>query len=249
MKTMHDMGPPDFFLHGIINRTLERINKVFNEEPSIAKIGAKSRKLTIFICGYSRNQHGIFLEYGFLSNWESIENNENGSMRFVQNDIARNEFSCFSLCLKDGKNFELLIFGDKRKITPTKLLILRTFAKNASPRAAVKRLVHFIQQNATDGGINTTIGKQISSKIIYPDFEINVQCDYHTSKSKNVVHMGAGVWAFPDTRLVLADAKLEKAGNDARPMVVTEVSRRAPCPCGSGKRYKSCHGKKYKRRQ
>jgi preprotein translocase subunit SecA len=44
-----------------------------------------------------------------------------------------------------------------------------------------------------------------------------------------------------------ATAKAEQAGDDAaeqpyrRP--IDKVGRNEPCPCGSGKKYKQCHGK------
>ena len=46
--------------------------------------------------------------------------------------------------------------------------------------------------------------------------------------------------SFQDNRPIQAKAVAEKNPND--PNTWGRVSRNAPCPCGSGKKYKHCHG-------
>ncbi|MBR7551816.1 SEC-C domain-containing protein, partial [Mycobacterium tuberculosis] len=40
-----------------------------------------------------------------------------------------------------------------------------------------------------------------------------------------------------------ATASSEMAENDENPYANLAISRNAPCPCGSGLKYKQCHGK------
>ena len=46
----------------------------------------------------------------------------------------------------------------------------------------------------------------------------------------------------PDKPADISD--LEKMLNPAKPVASYKVGRNEPCPCGSGKKYKHCHGKK-----
>ena len=46
--------------------------------------------------------------------------------------------------------------------------------------------------------------------------------------------------SFQDNKPIQAKAVAEKNPND--PNTWGRVSRNAPCPCGSGKKYKHCHG-------
>ena len=46
--------------------------------------------------------------------------------------------------------------------------------------------------------------------------------------------------SFQDNRPIQAKAVAESNPND--PNTWGRVSRNAPCPCGSGKKYKHCHG-------
>ena len=47
----------------------------------------------------------------------------------------------------------------------------------------------------------------------------------------------------PDRRPPLQTRKVAAAVDKNDPATWGKVSRNAPCPCGSGKKYKHCHGK------
>jgi len=47
---------------------------------------------------------------------------------------------------------------------------------------------------------------------------------------------------FPLDRLTEIVGALDAAKPSIRPRLVTKVGRNAPCPCGSGRKYKKCCG-------
>ena len=63
-------------------------------------------------------------------------------------------------------------------------------------------------------------------------------------------HMGAGALQAEEAKLKEAQKNMKAAGaegkSDSHPAVSTKkdkVGRNDPCPCGSGKKYKNCHGR------
>jgi len=51
----------------------------------------------------------------------------------------------------------------------------------------------------------------------------------------------AGLWAFWIARAVWSATPLESNGYRPRPLA--DPQRNAPCPCGSGRKFKKCHGR------
>jgi preprotein translocase subunit SecA len=54
---------------------------------------------------------------------------------------------------------------------------------------------------------------------------------------------GRGAPAEPAKRMPLQTRKSDAGFDPASPATWGKVSRNALCPCGSGKKYKQCHGK------
>ncbi|MGN9894040.1 SEC-C metal-binding domain-containing protein [Micromonospora sp. L31] len=50
------------------------------------------------------------------------------------------------------------------------------------------------------------------------------------------------VFATSDVTLAVSSPQIAAVSPGARPTAVPIVPRKWPCPCGSGDRYKDCHG-------
>ena len=92
---------------------------------------------------------------------------------------------------------------------------------------------------------NNTIGKQLSILTIPRSLEQLVVSGYYSNINTNTYYMHDMVILNPSSGHMMKDLQLTKIGGPdiERPMIVPRVGRNYPCPCGSGKKYKKCHGR------
>jgi hypothetical protein len=90
-----------------------------------------------------------------------------------------------------------------------------------------------------------TIGMQANSIVISAGRE-SPEWAYHSQHNTHVTHLGTTVMSKPEGSYVFADVQVHADDSETTaPMVVPrpQGGRRRPCPCGSGKQYRLCHGR------
>ncbi len=108
-------------------------------------------------------------------------------------------------------------------------------------RAIVGKGVDLVRHMADRPAAGGTIGKQLTSIVVPRSCHEAVESGYHSAVNRHELAMAdCVVLLADDIRFCMRDAKLE---NHARPIVVPKVGRNRPCPCGSGRKYKRCHGR------
>jgi hypothetical protein len=113
--------------------------------------------------------------------------------------------------------------------------------------AIVSRTVKLIRLTADDRKTQGSVGRQCMSVVISSDPTVQPTSRYHTSEVKATSYMPGSIDARggPHPVLAVMDASFG-AVDEAVPTVVPEVPRNRPCPCGSGRKYKYCHGRAMK---
>jgi len=86
---------------------------------------------------------------------------------------------------------------------------------------------------------NGTIGKQVIS-IILRRGSVTPECGYHTDIATTARYYPKQVNARPDGFVTCG---LTLSGSDGKPVAYPKEQRNELCPCGSGVKYKRCHGK------
>jgi hypothetical protein len=94
-------------------------------------------------------------------------------------------------------------------------------------------------------GINTSLVKPVELNKLKPSTKIALQVDFE--KLYVNMHEAKAQWLYelPQWDGVLTQDKrkaLFKQFRDSKQAKSTKVDRNAPCPCGSGKKYKKCCG-------
>lgn len=107
------------------------------------------------------------------------------------------------------------------------------------PAAVVGKILSYmpVWQKRAEG----TIGPQLSSAVIHVENLNQPTWAYHAQSNSKTLYSGAIVKSRPAGSIVMTDIELT-AGANAPPVVVPATPRRRPCPCGSGKQYRFCHG-------
>ena len=112
------------------------------------------------------------------------------------------------------------------------------------PEAVVSRTLKLIRITANDRKARGTVGRQCMSVVIPSDLKMPPTNRYHTSEVAATSYAPGYVDARGGPHPVIAVADMSFGAVDKTiPTVVPEVPRNRPCPCGSGRKYKYCHGK------
>lgn len=113
------------------------------------------------------------------------------------------------------------------------------------PNGMQAMMEKMVREAASDLSTAETVGKQLDSITLYSDPTQPIQGGGSTMANQNHVRMPSAVVIQPDgSGVAITDFTIEDVSDEPRPMVVPKAHRNAPCPCGSGKRYKECHGDK-----
>lgn len=92
-----------------------------------------------------------------------------------------------------------------------------------------------------------TIGKQLTSNVIPKDLDLGCESSYSSKITKVETYMPTMIYLLPDKHLTVDNISVRPVEKGTIPISVQKVGRNVPCPCGSGKKYKYCHGKKPKK--
>ena len=97
-------------------------------------------------------------------------------------------------------------------------------------------------------GINTSLVKEIDTSKLESDTKVSLKFDNETLYKNMVAAKAEWLYELPQwdeiltkerqKELFLEQKKSQTVRNEKK------VGRNDPCPCGSGKKYKYCHGKK-----
>jgi hypothetical protein len=123
--------------------------------------------------------------------------------------------------------------------------VLRQMLGEAKPASALIGKGVEMMREMAEGPAGATIGRQVTSICIPRDPNEAPFSAYHTAHLSQKSFIADSVMVFGDAhRAAFRDVQVEALAGPRPPYAaVPKVRPRQPCPCGSGKRYKNCHGR------
>jgi hypothetical protein len=193
------------------------------------------------LTGFLYTQNGVVPAIQFTTNFQDFDSR-------VDAALAWPEFKQWTTTPKDG----VTEFGSVQRIGNYDALamedvfaIKKLLLERRSVNAILERAAYAIRVAAERPESAGTIGKQIMSVVLPADPRKPGRWRYDSSKQHKKYFAPDVVTAFRSTgRVIFRDMRLELTGRSDLPLVVPPQSRRQPCACGSGKRYKNCHGQR-----
>jgi hypothetical protein len=152
----------------------------------------------------------------------------------------------FELAIEHANPAGLLAIGRPLAIVEATRLRLADLVSTRRPPAAIaEKGVELIREAAQTPAAGHAIGELCMSLVIPADPSVALASRYHAIRPStqaflaHQVHVRTGGGAFfldPSIRGGLP-------GGPARPIAFPKAPRNAPCTCGSGRKYKLCHGR------
>jgi len=238
LQSLCDAAPPDLHLRS----TVERLAQIATRDIAKLNLPKTSCRLSITICGY---YYGELPPLAFLCRVSNFENDDGSA-----DASARDYFSV--TCLRQKREpgdrlAKVFMSGFTRAVRRQDHLALEQLLAEEKPRdALLAKAVQVIRSAARSDRSRGLIGEQCLSAVIPCDRTRKILTGYHSSKVTYEMFMPSIVNATsPQTLGYIMDpclTALQGQGN-APALVVPKVGRNHPCPCGSGKKYKHCHGR------
>lgn len=242
LNALHNVAVPDYTIGEILNRLKDNATEVFNNDPILRNVPQEHKRLAVMFSGFINLDGNYKPGCAILSNFHNFKNN-------TAFEKANKKFELFlSSPSKSADNPTLVQrVGYWYSMSNTDIQNLRNILFDRKPFRAVEgKAVEIFRRIADNPRSNGMIGKQLTSIIIPSDNNTEVEANYFSEYVKRETYFPALVYLLPDQHLNVDNISITPVELDTPPLSVPKVGRNSPCPCGSKKKYKHCHGKKSK---
>ncbi|MDG3575117.1 MULTISPECIES: YecA family protein [Rhizobium] len=212
-------------LRQIIQETANDLTKRFAGNQTIKSV---DHRLSILFAGYGLSPTEYHPFFALVSNFQHPDGRG-----------LTPEFRAYLHQLLPGGAHLASAIGDYSAIAPSVFADLKARCKGKGVDQVEQILVGGIR-NA--GLKSETIGQQIMTLSLNPFQRETIRGRYHSAAAKPELFMPSMVWAQPDTRIAVTRASIVPEDETDHRFVFPAKGRNARCLCGSGKKYKRCHG-------
>ena len=237
-----DSGPPDCLIGNILEKLRVKATETFNRNPDLANLEKKHKLLSIMFSGYFYSKDFPRPRQGnaIITNYQNFNTGQD----------ELNAWDEFVLTLWQEKspandsNTLIQRIGNWHSMSDHDVDELRTMLIARKPSYAITdKAVELVREIADRPTAQGTIGKELTSIMIPIELGQAPQSDYRSSTSKNVTYMPDQLLLLPDQVSALKNISFRTADTNGPPFVFPKVKANSLCPCGSGKKFKYCHGK------
>jgi SEC-C motif len=240
LDALMDSGPPEYTAKEVLERLKIRASDTFRRHPALHLTHRALKRLSIMFSGYLDHHTPPLAAFAILTNYQNFDS---GQDEAEASDEFRLRFASERRPL-DGELTFIQRVGNWRAMTRDDELALRRLLRDRKPSAAIiGKAVKLIRQMADRPAANNSIGKQLSVISIPRDPVLPVESGYYSAVNSSITYMPDNVLVKPHETCAAKDIRVRKVQPAGSPLLVPKVGRNHPCPCGSGKKYKRCHGR------
>lgn len=235
LENLVKSGNPDFDAQSTLDRLTQKATQDFKNLPSLRKVPSEYKRLSVMFSGYLYSHSPPLGAYAIMTNFQDFATSQDAS-------AACDLFKCSYWNEKKPRqeNFTFIQrVGARTAMSTGDEVSLRTLLSERKPaKAVVDKAVQIIRNMADWPQAAGTIGKQLLSVTLPRDFNAGFLTEYHSMYPRKVTYFAPMAISTRDRQMAMA----ENALSAEIPIVFPRVGRNEPCPCGSGKKYKKCHG-------
>jgi hypothetical protein len=232
LSTLRDAGPPDYTLTGILDRLANAATRQFASWWNQPFGG-----LAIMAAGF---QHiGRHQSAPFLYTVSNYAQRRVAGFSGLTRSVIRDHFTVEAG--DTGTGCYMTTAGHTLALSERALSEVADYIRSRKPsRSVVAKVAAEIQACSRSKNGAGVIGPQCSSVVVPQDPMMPFEGQYHTSRPTETYFVPARVVVRPDEDLAVSQIAIRTRGRVA---ALPRVGRNAPCPCGSGKKFKKCHGR------
>ena len=231
--------------------TVERFTSIASErwaKPDLRAVAREHRGLSVLFTGYNDTRPSPNLISAIVTNFQNFETG--------RDEEPWDEFKATFWGTKTGTPAEEATYiqrigawiamddeGDGAKLR-------RMLEERRPADKIIDGAVGIVREIAARPAAGGTIGTELNSAVL-PAPRVNasmeegiaLQLGFHPDGSSHVLRGPNQVISTSEAQIQIADPTFGAAEPEKTPpMAVQKVGRNKPCPCGSGKKFKRCHG-------
>lgn len=246
LDTLIEAAKPDHQALGTIERFTESATARFLK-PDLLAVPEQNRGLSVMFTGFNDTRQSPTLIAALVTNFQNFQSG--------RDERPWDRFNATYWSIKEGTPREETSYIQRigawtAMNDPHDADKLRRLLEEYRPAAAiVDAAVGTVRSIAARRAADSRIGRDISSVVLPvsrpPELAagtLPIQLGFHPIGTSHTVYGANQVLSLPDVQLALMEPKLAIADKTGSPMLVQKVGRNKLCPCGSGKKYKKCHG-------
>lgn len=233
---------PDY----LMGPTVERFRQRASRDIADIRVNRLSdKRLTVVLAGHSYNETRPRCYCWLVSNFEGL-NSQQQSRVTPSAEFSAEFYRELRPTVEDPSM--VLAVGAGWAPSQSDLESLQVLVRDNRPaRALVDKGVEVIRATAESASSGRVIGKQCTSIVIPSKLEQDVVGEYHSATVARTLFFPSLISALGGESgvYVIAEVGFEFRDSNGRqiPLSVPKVGRNRPCPCGSGLKYKQCHGR------
>ena len=238
LETLRDAGPTEFTALELTQRFTARATAYFSESTLLQKVPARDRRVTIMFNGFISHPGAVMPAALLVTNYQEWGKGDASE--------AWPEFRNTYFGLKENWEPPLTWvqrIGARQAFREDHSAVKQLLYQGRPPEAVVDKTIELIREASDRREAAGGIGKQLSSVVLPADMSKPPLVGYHSAVPSHAVYFPSLVVTTRLKQAIVRDAQFRAADPLTRPIVVPKGPRNQPCPCGSGKKYKSCHGR------
>lgn len=240
-----ESAAPDFLMGSTVKRFQEKATRDFAR----IKVDRPSDKcLSVVLAGYCYDDTPPRAYCWLVSNFETFDYQQ--PPRLDPSDVFTAEYYRDKRPIEEGSHI-LFAAGAYRAVKESDFESLGTLLRQNKPSHALIAKGLEVIRTAADSV--QVIGKQCTSITLPSNPEDDVIGEYHSAKQARSHYYPSFIKARGDGSgtYVIADTMVEYRDANDQPLMrtVPKVGRNDRCPCGSGLKYKNCHGRRDKNKE
>lgn len=241
-QSAYDLFPPEYSLEKTFHKLKDKATRDYQQLYDIRNLPKKEKCLSVLIAGYVSSDPPTILN-GVLTNYADLPNN-----RYYYE--AQDTFELFSFQQKDNDTefSDFFMIGNILTIGDSEIELLKQMLKDLKPvDALLYKALEIIREAAKRPVAGNTIGDSLSAVIIPRNSSEPIYLKYFSNTAKAEIHLPLAISTYNDNHHIFVPPGViaNAPGTPVEELFsVPRVAKNQPCPCRSGKRYKSCHGNK-----
>jgi hypothetical protein len=240
---LHDCAPKEYTLGHTLDQFRERATQDFQSLVPLRRLRQQDKRLSIMFTGYLWASSPPTLSLNILTNFQDLDGG-------VDSRAAWDEFRLFSFTEPQPLSDQAAILHRIGAWPATTVKdgaeLHRLLCERRPHHAVIQKAVEIIRLASTRPQASRTVGKQITAITIWPDRTKKAEFGYYSEGlATDYPIPDLVVETDDDLRTVTLGGYFQMLDqNGPAPFIVPKTRPNAPCPCGSGKKYKYCHGQK-----
>ena len=242
LNSLYDLGSPDYEIAKTFQRLKDHATNFFKTNLVLKSIKPFAKRLSMMFSGYLYFHDPPMIGSVIISNYQGLKMGAPSEKAWEEFESL---YSNEQKPMTDHVSFIQRI-GAWRAMTRKDDDEIRTMLKERKPyKAIISKAISIMHKMADRPEAREAIGKQLSWIRIPSATNETIETGYHSNIPTHATFIPSAVILLGDkNRSVFEEPVIEAVDPDSTPpMNYPKTNKNAPCPCGSGKRYKHCHGK------